>query len=111
MPGLWRVFWLVVLAGHLAAAGAWLWLMPSGFPVGHPRFWANQAGPILVIAWASAAVWAARRRRMEWLRLALIAFPSFWAAAAVAGRLAFPISLSRFWLAPLGVAAVMALGA
>jgi hypothetical protein len=111
LPKLSRLFWLIVLAGHLAAAGGWRWLMPGGFPVEHPRFWSNRVGPVVVLGWTAAAVWAARREREVPLRLLLVAYPAFWVAAAIAGRVVFPVSASRVWLAALGIAALMGLGA
>lgn len=111
MPRLWRIFWLVVLGGHLAAAGAGWWLWPGGFPVGHPRFWVNGVGPLIVMAAVGVAVGAARGKRMGVLRIALAAFPVFWGAAAGAGRVVFPVSSLRIWMPAMGVAAVMGVGA
>src|SRR5437899_3228807 len=104
----WRLFWLVVLAWHMVAASAWWWLMPGGFPASHPRFWANRAVPIAVLAVAATAVWAARRGRFDLLRGALVVFPAAWGAGAVVARVAFPISFRWLFLAPLLGAALMA---
>ena len=41
-----RLFWLFVLVGHAVGAAAWVALMPHGFPIGHPRFFANIVVPI-----------------------------------------------------------------
>ena len=46
----WRIFWLLVLGLHAAAASAWWWLTPGGFPVAHPRFWSNGVAPLVVLA-------------------------------------------------------------
>ena len=103
----WRLFWLLVLAGHTVAAAAWWWLMPGGFPPSHPRFWSNGVAPIAVLAVVATAVWAARRGRFARLRLSLIPFPMIWAAAAVAARVVFPISFGRLFVLPLAGAGLM----
>jgi len=59
-----------LLAG--GSDGAWygggglVVLLPGGFPVGHPRFWVNEALPILVLAMVVAVrflVWSKERVR------------------------------------------------
>lgn len=44
-----RWLWLLILLGHLAGAAGWAWLMPRGFPLSHPRFWANQIWPWMLM--------------------------------------------------------------
>src|SRR5436305_910604 len=103
----WRLFWLLVLAFHAVAASAWWWLMPGGFPPSHLRFWSNRVVPIAVLAVVVTAVVASRRRRYDLLRLTLVVFPAAWAAAAIAGRVVFPITLGRLFAFPLLGAALM----
>jgi len=104
---LWRLFWRVVLAVHAAAAAAWMWVMPGGFPLAHARFWANRALPLLVIVVALAGLFAAWRRKAVPLRLVSLGFAVAWLAAAVTARLVFPISGRIIWLPALLVAAVL----
>jgi 4-amino-4-deoxy-L-arabinose transferase-like glycosyltransferase len=68
----WRLFWLLVLAGHAVAATAWWGMMPGGFPPAHPRFWANRVAPVAVLTVVALAVATARRRRFDLLRPDLI---------------------------------------
>ena len=44
------VRWLgAAWAAHALAAAGWWWLMRSGFPWSHPRFWSNTVAPWAVI--------------------------------------------------------------
>ena len=106
-----RLFWRAVLAAHVAAAGAWAWLMPGGFPLDHARFWANRALPALLVALAGAGLVAVWLRRQALFRLLIVPWPALWLAAAVAGRLAFPISARRIWLLPVAAAVVLGIAA
>lgn len=108
---LWRLFWLLVLVGHALAAAFWWWLEPGGFGFVHPRFWVNRVAPVGGLCLTIAALAALRIQSTAALRRLLPLWPAAWAAAAVAGRLFFPVSLARFWLLPLGISAVMALAA
>ncbi len=103
-----RIFWLSVLVGHLIAAALWWWLKPGGFPWGHPRFWSNRVLPCLAVLWVSGALASLHREDRRRLLIWLPAIPAAWLAAAIAGRLVFPITFSWIWLVPLGVALVMA---
>src|SRR5947209_10858722 len=93
----WRLFWLMVIAFHAVAAAAWFWLMPGGFPLSHPRFWSGRVIPVLIMGIVASAVSASRHGRVDALRLALAVFPTAWAAASLAGRVAFPITLGRLF--------------
>ncbi len=108
---LWRLFWLLVLVGQAMVAVLWWWLEPAGFGFEHPRFRANRIAPAGGLCLTIAALVALRINSAAALRWLLPLWPAAWAAAAVAGRLFFPVSLARFWLLPLGVAAAMALAA
>jgi hypothetical protein len=95
-----RLIWLGLLTAHGTAAVAWWWLMPGGFPAGHPRFWVNEALPVLVLAMVLAlrfGIWGRERVRNSILAM----FPAFWLAVAIAGRVIFPESGRWFFLAPL----------
>lgn len=89
---------VLILALHLAGAGAWWWLMPGGFPVNHPRFWVNQALPLGVLL-AGLAGFAAWRWNWHapWLAL-LYAAPAGWIGAAISFRIAFPVSSRGWWV-------------
>src|SRR5688500_4901722 len=97
-----RLLWLFVLVGHAIGAAGWLWFMPHGFPVAHPRFWANDAVPIALLVVTILALVAARQQHYATVRITLLALAMMWAAAAIAGQLTFPISTQLRWLAPLG---------
>lgn len=87
-----RIFVLLFLALHaLAAVGVW-WAMPGGFPVGHPRFWANRVAPAFVLAYAIVIFIAGRRRRWRTVAALLLLSPIAWIGAAIGGLAAFPIS-------------------
>jgi hypothetical protein len=108
---LWRLFWLMILVGHVLLAAFCLWAQPGGFPAGHPRFWSNRVAPVCVLAVAIAALAALRRESMNALRLLLPAWAAAWAAAGIASRVVFPSTLVWLWLLPEAAAASMALGA
>ncbi len=108
---LWELFWLFVLTLHALLAGCWWWLAPGGFSLVHPRFWTNAAAPIAWFALAIgslAALNVGSKRGQRWL---LPIWSAAWSAAAVTGRVLFPISRAWYWLLPLGGAIVMGLAA
>ena len=106
-----RLLWLFVLVGHAVGALGWLWFTPHGFPVGHPRFWANDAVPIALLVVTVLALLAARRQRYAIVRVTLLALTVMWGTSAISGRVIFPISTQLRWLAPLGLAAAIAIAA
>jgi hypothetical protein len=94
-----RIFWLIVLFGHVIIAAIWWWLMPGGFAVDHPRFWVNQVLPIVTIATAAALLVAAHRRRFGLVRAGIVLLAAIWLGMAISARIVFPISLRvRFWI-------------
>lgn len=103
-----RLFWLLVLSLHAAGAAACLYLTPGGFPAWHPRFWSNRVAPLIVLTAVVVAVVAARRGRVAWIVATFGAFAAAWASAAVAARIAFPITMGRLFLIPLAGAAILA---
>jgi hypothetical protein len=82
--------------------------MPGGFPFWHPRFWINEVAPFAIASMVLTAIDAARRHRTDLLRVTLATFPATWCAAAIAGRIRFPVTLAWLFLLPLGGAALMA---
>lgn len=91
--------WALTWAGHALAALAWWVLMPAGFPIAHPLFWANQVLPPLALA-VSLAGLAALRLSRPVLLTSLAAGPcAAWAGAACVAGALFPSSATR--LVPL----------
>jgi hypothetical protein len=109
IPAIPRLFWLSVLVGQLIAAALWWWLKPGGFPWGHPRFWSNRVLPCLAVLRVSRALASLHREDRRRLLIWLPAMPAAWLAAAITGRLVFPITFAWIWLVPLGVALAMLL--
>lgn len=79
--------------------------MPSGFPWNHPRFWANEALPPVLLVIAVGGLVGILTRNVAIARSAMLVLCGFWTAALCAATLLFPISRSRF-LAPLGFLAI-----
>jgi hypothetical protein len=104
----WRVILLLLLAGNAAAAVAWLYAMPHGFPVGHARFWLNTVGPMLVLVWFFSMAIAGVLRRGAVLNAMLLMLPSGYISAAVTGIIVFPYS---GWAAAFVVMATAVLAA
>ena len=103
-----RIFWLLVLVGHAVAALLWWWLMPGGFPVGHPRFWVNQVLPPAMIVFCIALIVAAHRDHFAIVRAGIVLLAMMWLGMAISGRVTFPISLRvRFWIPLLFFACVL----
>ncbi len=98
------VFWAAIVVAHVVGAAIWWRMMPAGFPLAHPRFWLHRVVPFVLLAFAILCFvpWAKR------LRPALFAaVPATYLAAAIAGRVLFPITLARYWLAPLIIGGVL----
>jgi hypothetical protein len=104
---LWELFWLFVLTLHALLGGCWLWLAPGGFGLTHPRFWTNSAAPLAALTLAIGSLAALKLGSKRVLRWLLPIWPAGWAAAALTGRVLFPISLAWYWLGPLGAAIIM----
>lgn len=102
-----RLFWLAVITAHVVLAAGWWWMMPSGFPVSHPRFWVNGIFPIATIAAGVAARWLASRRDGATGIALLAMFPAAWICGAIAARLIFPISFRHLWLLAFAPGLVM----
>jgi hypothetical protein len=106
---LWRILWLFTLVGSTVLAAAWWWLAPGGFGAAHPRFWINSVAPPCGLGLSIAALLSLHRNSAHSMRWLLPLWPSGLAAAGLAGRILFPITLRWFWLVPLGAALVLSL--
>jgi hypothetical protein len=93
------------LIAHAFALGAWLAVMPRGFPVSHPHFWMNQALPLIALVAVAAGGIGIVRRNEQASQAVLAGLGGAWLGAAVTARLVFPLSAG--WLAV--VCAVVAL--
>jgi hypothetical protein len=91
----------VFICAHLVVCGAYWWLSPKGFPVGHPRFWLNSVLPIAVAALCTGLIVAHRRSR-GLSGLTVVCVSLAWGAAAFAGSVMFPSSLRWLWVIGLG---------
>jgi len=87
----------VSLALHFAAAAFWWWLSPKGFPLDRSQFWMNSVLPLAAMAVAFVGLFAMHRGNRGVAAAAVAAFASAWAAAAIAGRVIFPVSLAGVW--------------
>jgi hypothetical protein len=92
--------WIVdiALALHFAAAAGWWWFSPQGFTVGSNPFWTNSVLPVAAMGVAGVGLIALHFGRRAVAAAAVLCFSAAWAAAAVAGRIVFPISLAGVWL-------------
>jgi hypothetical protein len=88
---------VAALTVHAFALGAWLAVMPRGFPLSHPHFWLNQALPIIALLAIVIGGIGIARGKAEASRAALGALGGAWLGAAVTARLVFPVSAG--WLA------------
>jgi len=87
-----RLFWLAVIQCHwIAATGVWI-AMAGGFPIGHPHWWANRVLPLIVAVYVIVTTLAALRRRWRAMVSLMLCSPIALLAAAVSGRIVFPIS-------------------
>lgn len=101
----------VVLAGHLVLAAFYWWLSPKGFPATHCRFWLNSVLPVALVVVAVAALYRVLGGR-TWLAAALLCgLAAAWVSATLTGRLLFPVSLARLWVAGVLPIAVIGLAA
>jgi hypothetical protein len=98
----------IALAVHLLLTAAWWWLTPSGFPLSSPHFYVNSILPPLVLALLIVALIARTCRRTDLAAALLLPLPMLWLAAAVSGRIVFPISLRWLFLLPIAAAALWA---
>ena len=94
----------VSLALHFAAGAGWWWFSPQGFAVGSNPFWTNSVLPVAAMGVAGVGLVALHFGRRAAAAGAVLCFVTAWAAAAVAGRIAFPISLAGVWLLFFAVA-------
>lgn len=76
----------------IGASIAWGWLMPGGFPVGHPRFWLNQVLPPLAVVGAGLGVVALLRPWTALARLSTLMLVLASLAGTIAGAALFSVS-------------------
>jgi hypothetical protein len=103
-----RALWLVLLVSLGALAWFWSRAAPRGFPTDHPKFWANEVLPLALFVPCAVGAFAALVDRRHLLLLFAAGVGPLWLAAAVAGRLLFPVSLSSLFLLPLALGALAA---
>lgn len=87
----------LIVLGHALMAGLWFWVMPSGFPVNHARFWVNSVYPWAIIGLALFAWCVMRGRRVS----VIVAIAALWLAGAVSARITFPLTFRFLWIFPL----------
>jgi hypothetical protein len=94
-----------ILALHLPAAVAWLWLMPRGWPISSARFWVNEIAPIAIFIAAAIALVALVRRRDRLLLSFALPLICLWLSASIAALFVFPRSgwLITIRLGPLAI--------
>jgi hypothetical protein len=88
--------WRLVVYLHLAPAAFWWWMMPGGFPLSHPRFWANEVFPVVAVAVCLTCLWAERRGNERLRATTAVTIPAFWLSATVFSGVLFPYSAWRF---------------
>ena len=88
----WMVLSQTVLLAHAVAAIAGWWVMPGGFPVANPHFWANVVVPALLLCVACAGMAGGFSRHVRLFEAAILILPALWAAAALTATLLFPVS-------------------
>lgn len=100
-----------ILALHLPATVAWLWLMPGGWPFNSGRFWVNEVAPVVVFVTTLVAIIALVTRRDRLVLSLVLPIVGMWLAASIAALFVFPFSgwLISIRLAPLAVLMVLSL--
>ncbi len=91
----WLFIWKVILCAHLVAAAFGWWFMPHGFAFTHPRFWANQVLPWIIIALCIAGLYSISKHRIALARFIMTGMAATYFTAAIAGAIIFPISGRR----------------
>jgi hypothetical protein len=87
----------VSLALHLSAAAVWWWFSPKGFPIASSQYWTNSVLPATAMVLASIGLIAMHKSRRLVAAAIVLCFAAAWAAAAIASRIVFPISLAGVW--------------
>lgn len=100
--------WQLIFAWHLAAAIAWWWVMPGGFPWQNVRTWSNGVLPWVIVAGAAAGFRGLVRRRAEPTASLIAAVPILWAAVVATACVLYPVSARRFGPPGVGIVAVLA---
>lgn len=95
----------------MGACGAmtWWYLMPRGFPVAHPRFWANSILPSIAAATCLLGLLAIVRKWDGVLKCLVLVLGTLVAVAGIAGKCYFPESVSGAILIALSTCLVITL--
>jgi len=101
------VFWSAVFTAHLLLALGWWWVMPAGFPVDHPRFFANTGFPLLVGVLAVLGLAGQIGRQFHVVQFCATVLATFWTAAGMAALVLYPASRKSPALLALAVASLL----
>jgi len=101
------LFWSAVFTAHLLGAIGWWWFLPGGFPVDHPRFWANTGFPILFGVVAVLGLAGQMARQFQMVQFCATVLAAFWTAAGMATLVLYPASRKSPALLALAVAALL----
>lgn len=84
-------------------------LLPRGFPISHPRFFANEAAPVVLLA-LSATIGASLARGGPTAIALLAAFPALWLGVAAGSTVSFPVTGGTAATFALGIGSVLTAG-
>ena len=99
-----------IFLGYGLAFAAWWFVCPKGFPLEHPRFWANSIIPLFVIACCLISIYGAIKQNGGILKTAMSAFSIATLAAVITSKVLYPISMQPVLLVfGLGWALIMSL--
>jgi len=88
--------WVLILGFYILASGVWFWLMPQGFPLGNPHWWANTALPVGTLVVSFIGLVALVRRNVRVAQPILLAIAVAWTASLLTACALFPVSSQRF---------------
>ena len=97
----WSVVWQTLFLAHILVATIWFCLMPGGFPLWHPQFWANRVMPIVIVAAMFIGLIGTWTKRHGWQRAIVDATAVGWTTALIVSVVVYPISARRFLLPAL----------
>jgi hypothetical protein len=84
--------WIVIFAIYAAIAGIWWWIEPQGFPMSHPKFWANFAIPMIIIFASIIGMLSIVLSRGGITKTLVIFFVGLFISAFTFSLIQFPIS-------------------
>lgn len=108
MSSVGRALWFCALISHIVLAGAWWWVMPSGFPLENINFWANQVLPFGVIILAVSCRLLLRKSPAISAALG-VCFPLVWLSCGITAFVVFPKSHFIVWLGPFALGVIHAI--